>query len=340
MTVRHRLGSYEIAYSALEDVLPRLPDSSFFLTDENVFRLHGDGLDPRRTLILPPGEGTKSIGYLERALEWLADQGASRGSTLVAFGGGVVGDLAGFVASSYMRGIEYVQIPTTLLAQVDSSVGGKVGIDLKAGKNLAGAFYPPASVYICLELLDTLDDRQFNNGMAEVWKYGFIADPALLGAIREGGTRASDSQLKDIVGRCIEIKAQIVAEDEFEKTGLRATLNYGHTVGHAIERITNYIGPLHGEAISIGMVVEAKLGEILGITEKGVARSVRDLLEGQGLPVAAPASIQAADLVQSMRGDKKRTSKGLAFSLLTQLGQCKLVQDVAEKDVERVLSSV
>lgn len=340
MIVKHRLGAYEIDYSRFNEVSGRLPENCFFLTDENVVRLHGTSLDPSRVLALPPGESTKSMACFERALEWLGESGAGRQSTLVAFGGGVVGDLAGFVASSYMRGIPYIQIPTTLLAQVDSSVGGKVGIDLRAGKNMAGAFYPPVKVYICLELLDTLDDRQFNNGMAEVWKYGFIADPLLLDVIEAGGLRASGSRLEGIVNRCIEIKAQIVAEDEFERTGLRATLNFGHTVGHAVERVTNYQGPLHGEAISVGMVLEARLGENLGITEKGVAKAVEGYLSGQGLPVRLPETISASGLVESMRGDKKRMSKGLAFSLLTRLGQCKLVQDVAEKDVERVLSSL
>jgi len=340
MTVHHRLGSYPIRFSNLREALSSVPSGSFCLTDENVSSLYGASLDRCKTLVLPPGEPTKSIATFERCLEWLAAQGAGRGSTLVAFGGGVVGDLGGFVASAYMRGIEYVQIPSTLLAQVDSSIGGKVGVDLAAGKNLAGAFYPPTRVDVCLELLDTLGARQFNNGMAEVWKYGFIAEPELVADLEQAGPRPKGHHLEAIVRRCLDIKAGIVTADEFEKTGLRATLNYGHTVGHAIEHAEGYAGLLHGEAISIGMVVEAKLGELLGISEPGVARAVSDRLRAQGLPVSLTAPIQAEKLVESMWTDKKRKGAGLAFSLLTHIGGCKLVQDVLADDVERAIKSL
>src|SRR5205807_1069483 len=194
-------------------------------------------------------------------------------TTIIAFGGGVIGDLAGLVAALYMRGVPYVQIPTTLLAQVDSSIGGKVAVDLAAGKNLAGAFYPPKEVLIPLDALRTLDKRQFRNGMAEVWKYAFIADKDLLGTLKAKVPNCSNNvnNLKGIVQRCIEIKKGAVEADEFETSGARAVLNFGHTVGHAIESATGYSGIFHGEAISIGMVAESYLGEELGVTEAGTA---------------------------------------------------------------------
>ena len=335
MTVNHRLGSYEIRFESLGDALAGVPENSIFTTDENVFHIYGEymGQEP---MVLPAGEQTKSIRVFEQCLETLARRGVGRSASVVAFGGGVIGDLAGFVASAYMRGIEYVQIPSTLLAQVDSAVGGKVGVDLTAGKNLAGAFYPPGRVHICLELLDTLDRRQFRNGMAEVWKYGFIADESLVNDLASGLSE-SNGGVEEIVVRCLEIKREVVSQDEFEKTGLRAILNYGHTIGHAIEQVTGYKSLLHGEAISIGMCMEARLGEALGFTRKGTALEVDKCLRSQGLPTENDVAVDAEQLIEAMRRDKKRKSSNLAFSLLTQIGECKLVTDVAVQDVERVL---
>jgi 3-dehydroquinate synthase len=330
MTIKHRLGSYEIAFSDLTTALGQLPPDAWFVTDENVFRLYGANLARDRCIVLPPGEQTKCMRYFEQCLEWLAVAGARRQSTVVALGGGVIGDLAGYVAASYMRGVPFIQIPTTLLAQVDSSVGGKVGIDLKAGKNLAGAFYPPQAVHICLETLSTLDPRQYKSGMAEVLKYGFIQDPSLL---------KPTTDIEQVVRRCIELKAQVVTEDEFETKGLRAILNFGHTVGHALEQITGYAQYLHGEAISIGMVAEARLGENLGFTEPGTTEVVTETLRQQGLPVELPQSIPVDALVQCMRRDKKSQNTGLAFSFLVSIGQCKLEAGISEADVEKVLGS-
>lgn len=337
MNVAHRNGSYDISFAALSEALQSVPESSWFVTDALVHELYGDRLPASRVMVLPPGEATKSMEFFSLCLEQLAGSGAKRSDAVVAFGGGVVGDLAGFVAASYMRGVNLIQIPTTLLAQVDSSVGGKVGIDLRAGKNLAGAFYPPSAVYICKELLGTLDERQFRNGMAEVWKYGFIADAGLVDTLRSGILHKRSSNLEEVIRDCVAIKARIVGEDEFERTGLRAILNFGHTIGHAIEHYLKYETLLHGEAISIGMCLEAKLGERLVITAPGTADLVRSCLETQGLPTEADAAWEPRALVRSMQADKKRTAAGLSFSLLEGMGRCKLVGGVRDEDVEQVI---
>jgi 3-dehydroquinate synthase len=229
-----------------------------------------------------------------------------------------------------MRGVRYLQVPTTLLAQVDSSVGGKVAVDSPAGKNMLGAFYPPAEVLIDVSVLESLPLRQFRNGMAEVLKYGFIMDRDLLDL--------SVDDLEAIVRRCVAHKVRIVEEDEFETKGLRSILNYGHTVGHAIEQVTGYSELLHGEAISIGMVIEARLGERLGITRKGTADQVERRLKQAGLPTSWPTRHAVEGLIATMKRDKKAVDGRMRFSLLTEIGRCKLVSDVPEPEVVDLLS--
>lgn len=327
MTIRHSNGSYDVKVSSLGDALDNLPDDCAILTDANVAALAAIPDVP--TLVLPPGEGTKTLDAFGRALGWLASQGASRRTTVVALGGGVIGDLAGFVAAAYMRGVPFLQIPTTLLAMVDSSVGGKVAIDLPEGKNLAGAFWPPSEVRLPLDALKTLPTRQLTNGMSEVLKYGFIMDAPLLDAPFNA----------DLILRCVALKAQVVEEDEHETTGRRAILNFGHTVGHAIERLTGYGPVLHGEAIAVGMVVEAMLGERIGLTASGTSERVRAILAKAGLPTKHPILREIGPMLAAMRGDKKAVGGRLAFSLLESVGSCKLVSDVPEDDVRRVLES-
>ncbi len=331
ISVTHRNGAYPVHFRSVSEAIADFPPDSFIITDENVRRFLSVPWPATPTLVLPPGEITKSLGSLEQCASWLAEAGASRKSTVVALGGGVIGDLAGFVASTYMRGIDHIQIPTTLLAQVDSSVGGKVAVDLPQGKNLVGAFHPPVSVTIDPGLLQTLPKRQMDNGMAEVWKYAFIAKPDLEPRLESG------TDLALVIHDCISIKAEIVAKDEFETNGQRATLNFGHTVGHAIERLTGYGTVLHGEAISIGMVIEARLGEILGVSQIGVAAHVRSKLLGQGLPVEIPNGLSAESLILAMGGDKKTSAGKLAFSLLGDIGECKLYPDVAESYVRAAI---
>lgn len=331
MTITHSRGQYSVEFAPLATSLGRLDPSAFVVTDENVFRLYGDHVK-NPVYVAPPGEQSKSFAQLEAISEWLADSGAARRSVVVALGGGVIGDLAGFAAAAYQRGIATIQIPTTLLSQVDSSVGGKVAIDLKAGKNLVGAFHAPVAVYVPIEALQTLELRQFRAGAAEIWKTGAILDANLLNRLEHGPLELGSPDLQEVIARCIELKAQIVQEDEFELTGRRAILNFGHTVGHAIEQVTGYGPILHGEAVSIGMVVESRLGERLGLTPHGFAERLASGLRSQGLPTEMPV-LNETDLISAMRRDKKVTTGGLAFSLVIEPGDCKLVTEIAEREI-------
>lgn len=335
MIIQHRHGAYSIEFLALDQL--GLDPGSPVITDSNLAGLYPDFLQGfSHVKVVPAGEASKSLAVFGECLEWLVGVGAHRKTEIIAFGGGVVGDLVGFVASAYMRGIRFVQVPASLLAQVDSSVGGKVGIDLVGGKNLAGAFHPPSRVLVCQELLQTLPERQLINGAAEVWKYGAIMDLELMATLRAQPIRPGQD-LTPIVQRCIELKAQVVQEDEFETTGRRAILNFGHTIGHAIEKVLHYETLLHGEAISIGMMLEAELGEKLGITEPGTATILRDDLTRQGLPTALPEGLDAPEILRAMHSDKKSLGQGLSFSFLTSLGTCKLVHGVEQDHVLSVL---
>lgn len=336
MTIRHSRGTYDVRFVQATQLPADLDANHFVITDELVAQLYG-GQFTSPLKAVPQGEQSKSMTQAESLLEWLAGSGANRSSTIVALGGGVVGDLAGFVASTYMRGIKLLQIPTTLLAQVDSSVGGKVGIDLNAGKNLAGAFWPPIEVRVCVGVLQTLSARHFLNGMSEVWKYGLILERGLFEDLKRRPLAPDDPRLETVVKRCIELKASVVAEDEFETTGKRAILNFGHTIGHAIEQVTGYGPILHGEAIAVGMELEARLGERLGITAAGTADQVAQALI-QNMPADRTWVGKTDQMMAAIRRDKKADGYRLAFSLLSEIGACRLVKDVPEEDVRAVLT--
>jgi 3-dehydroquinate synthase len=261
----------------------------------------------------------------------------------VAVGGGVIGDLAGFVAATYARGIPFVQVPTSLLAQVDSSVGGKVGINHARGKNLIGAFYQPLGVLVDVSLLSTLPERDYRSGLAEVIKYGVILDRSFF-ELLEGhiaGLNARESGLlQQVIARSCRLKADVVERDEFERGGLRSALNYGHTFAHAFETLYGYGALTHGEAVSIGMVCASRLAERLGrIPAEVTARQV-SLLDAVSLPVRLPAGIgpAASDLLKCMRLDKKSHSGRLRFVLPDRLGHVELVSDVPEEAVLEVLA--
>ena len=338
MLIKHRNGNYPILFEDLEACLAALPLDCRILTDTNVHRSYGEHLaEIAHVRVISPGEASKSLETYGQVLSWLAQTRASRKTTLVAFGGGVIGDLAGFLAGTYMRGIPFLQIPTTLLAQVDSSVGGKVGIDLPEGKNLAGVFYPPTAVSISPKLLRSLPVREFDNGMAEVWKYGFIMDADLVALLRERKLTCQDDRLETVIKTCIELKAEVVQADEFETTGVRAILNFGHTVGHAIEHTLGYGNILHGEAISIGMAVEAHLGELIEFTAPGTAELVSASLSYQGLPITHAILSEKEALISAMHSDKKATLGKLNFSLLKTIGECKLFEGVAEEAIRQAL---
>lgn len=285
------------------------------------------------------GEKAKSVGELESLWEKLAEAKCDRGAVVVAFGGGVIGDLAGFLAASYMRGVDFVQIPTTLLAMVDSSVGGKTGINLKAGKNLVGAFHQPLGVYADTALLKTLAPREFAAGMAEVIKYGLLADASLFTALQKAGKLAYDRpELTGIIRRCCEIKAGIVRDDEREtaKDGGRALLNLGHTFGHAVENIAGYGEYLHGEAVAIGLVLAAKLSRELGLVGDDVVAATETLCRENALPVRLARPLPVAALLDAMRKDKKVRAGTLRFVVLNRIGEAATRDGVPEALVEKL----
>ncbi len=337
MIIRHTSGSYPVSFEALAGALDH--SEGLVITDHNVFDAWKSVLAPRNPIVLPAGEATKSLESYGQLVREIARRRALRHTPLVAVGGGVIGDLVGFAASSYMRGVPFVQIPTTLLAMVDSSVGGKVGIDLPEGKNLVGAFYAPTAVRIPLNSLSTLPERQFRNGMAEVWKYGFIMETSLCERLSRTQLTASSPEVQEVVNRCLMLKAGIVQEDEQDRSGRRAILNFGHTVGHAIEKATGYQSLLHGEAIAIGMVVEARLGELLKFTREGTADKIQQFLANDGLPTAF-AGLGHPDILAAMSLDKKAEGNGLAFSLVSDLGKCKLVTGIDPAVVRGLLESL
>jgi 3-dehydroquinate synthase len=302
--------------------------------------LRAAGFEPR-LICVPHGETSKSLKMAQSACDQLAGHRLERKSFIVALGGGVVGDLAGFVAAIYLRGIPFVQIPTSLLAQVDSSVGGKVGVNLKAGKNLAGAFHQPRFVLCDLRTLHSLPPREFRAGLAEVIKYGIIYDAPFFARLERELPRLlqrKPGELSEVVARCCEIKAEVVRQDETE-TGLRAILNFGHTIGHAIENISGYGTYLHGEAISIGQVAAAKISvELAGLPPEDAAR-IEKLFVHAGLPVAIKLSVSGrARLLQAMQLDKKVIAGQINFVLARSLGQVECGRKVPSALIEKVLT--
>jgi len=292
---------------------------------------------------VPAGENSKSIGSTQFCYEQLARHRLERSSFIVALGGGVVGDLAGFVAATYLRGIAFVQVPTTLLAQVDSSVGGKVGVNLAAGKNLVGAFYQPKVVHCDLATLATLPEREYRAGLAEAIKYGIIYDPVFFARMERDLTKLLNRDpgcLGSVIARCCEIKAEVVGQDETEG-GLRAILNFGHTIGHALEAISHYGKYLHGEAISIGQVAAARLSsKLMGLHEKDVDR-IANLFARAGLPTHVELSnSQRQQLVSAMKIDKKVTKGEIKFVLAPRIGHVKFGQRVPTRLLDEILRSL
>lgn len=318
------------------------------ISDINVARRFGKaarhslskaGFDPV-SITVPAGETSKSLKFVQGCYDELARHRLERSSFIVALGGGVVGDLAGFVAATYLRGIAFVQAPTTLLAQVDSSVGGKVGVNLKAGKNLVGAFHQPRLVLCDLDALRTLPLREFRAGLAEVIKYGIIYDATLFDRLERELPKIlgrDPNTLGALVARCCEIKAVVVGEDETE-SGVRAILNFGHTIGHALEAISSYGNYLHGEAISIGQVAAAELSRLaLGLPGRDVDR-IRTLFRRAGLPTQVTLNpARRRRLFNAMRLDKKVSGGEIKFVLAKRIGKAVWGQKVPEWMIEEIL---
>lgn len=277
-----------------------------------------------------PGEGGKSVATLSRLLEWLAERRFTRSDLVVALGGGVTGDLAGFAAAVYLRGVRYVQLPTTLLSAVDSSVGGKTAINLRAGKNLAGAFWQPSLVLCDCDILASLPDEILSDGLAECVKYGAIADRGLFELFASRNFRA---RMEETVARCVQIKAGIVARDERDD-GERQLLNFGHTVGHAVE-LASGMAISHGRAVAIGMTVATRAAERLGLTEEPCLAPLVGALEANGLPVDCP--FDAPRLAQAALGDKKRRGDVVTLVVPKKIGRC-APHPIAVGELERFIA--
>lgn len=304
------------------------------VADENVWRLHGealtsllDSLDMVYAIhIIPPGENSKSLLNLEALYHAFTKMGLHRNDSVIAFGGGVVGDLAGLAAATYMRGVPLIQIPTTLLAQVDSSVGGKVAVNLPEGKNLVGSFFQPRLVIADTWLLSTLPDREWKSGLAEVIKYAAIGAPELLTLL----DNRTINEWAEVVSLSCQCKAHYVMEDELDQNQ-RMMLNFGHTFGHAIEKHYQYQRYNHGEAVGMGMVLAAATGERLGVTEPGTSEKLSTLLHKLGIDPAFPGRL--IDLMLHMQGDKKNSRASITLVLLHRLGQ-PFTYAVAQDDLE------
>ncbi len=305
------------------------------VTDDNVDKEYGDiiagSLDAAGIstvkFVFPHGEASKCHETLLKLYDFLAEHGFTRSDMLIALGGGVVGDLTGFAAATYMRGIEFVQIPTSLLAMVDSSVGGKTAVNINGGKNLVGAFYQPSIVIADTCALNTLPREFFIDGMAEVIKYGMIKSPKVFEMSERLGADSTVS-INDIISECVSIKAQVVENDERE-AGERMLLNFGHTLGHAIEKFHNFSGITHGAAVAIGMSVFTHIAEDKGMCVKGVADKLDAVLKANGLPITTEAPMDV--LFRYSLGDKKRNSKGIDIVICSDIGKSSTIRMTVEE---------
>lgn len=336
---RHHLssmGEYDVFVGRISDVTDFPMQNPIIVTDENVAKFHLDKIKQvvpdAKHIVIPAGEEHKNLETVSHLWKSFLENGLDRKSTVIAVGGGVVSDMAGFAASAYMRGIQWIAVPTTLLSMVDAALGGKTGIDLPEGKNLVGSFHPPKLVLADPSLLLTLPERELISGMAEVVKHGIISDPALF----EICTRGMDwirQNLERIVKHAMAVKIKVIEEDPYEK-GIRAALNLGHTVGHAVELVSRF-RLRHGEAIAIGMVVEAKYAERTGIANKGLTATIGKALSELGLPIEIPADMPRGEIVHAMRVDKKKNAKAIRFALPVEIGKVELVE---VSDLESVIA--
>jgi 3-dehydroquinate synthase len=319
--------SYEVKIGS--DILKKITEvirknqKVAIVTDETVALLHLEKLKSilaeagfeAEVFMFPSGEESKCIQVLSCLLEWLAQIQMTRSDMLIAFGGGVTGDLAGFAASIYLRGIEFIQVPTTFLAAIDSSVGGKTGIDLQAGKNLAGSFWQPKEVICDLSLLDTLSEEIFAQGTAEAIKAAILTDYDMFEMIRKGKIR---EDLEEIIYRCVSMKRDLVEEDEFD-TGQRQLLNLGHTFGHCVEKLSDF-GITHGDAVAIGLALIMKAASVYGHCTKEDAKAVIEALNENGLDTECP--YKAKEMLEVMKRDKKRKGDHLTLILPRKIGEC------------------
>ncbi len=313
------------------------------VTDENVFGLYGEILEKSLAaenftptfIVIKPGEQSKTVDTLKHVYSNLVSMGITRGDLIVALGGGVVGDLAGFAASTYLRGIDFVQIPTSLLAQIDSSIGGKVAVNLDEGKNLIGSFYHPKLVLVDPEVLNSLPEKFVKDGLGEAIKYGCIRDKELFSMLLDikSNFELLDN-IEDIIFRCLSIKKETVEMDEKDK-GIRMLLNFGHTIGHAIEKYFNYEKYSHGEAVSVGMYWITKKSEEMGITEKGTSDKIKGALENYGIEYTIP-HLDREEIIKNILVDKKNISGKLNIILLKDIGNA-FIYTIPEQETSKFI---
>ncbi|MDI6802610.1 MAG: 3-dehydroquinate synthase [Bacteroidota bacterium] len=332
---------------AAADIVKKFPKSKcFIITDTNVEKLYARNFNnflkrqgvTSKVFTFQAGEKSKTRKTKEYLENQLIKSGANRNSVIIALGGGVVGDIAGFVAATLFRGVPFIQIPTTLLAQVDSSVGGKVGLNHPLGKNLIGAFYQPDTVYIDVSTLQTISDEEYRNGLAEVVKYGASLDVKLFELLVRNYKKilSRDTKLlKNIIERCCELKAEVVNKDEKEKS-YRRILNFGHTIGHALEKLSNYKIP-HGAAVSIGMVAEAEMAFRLKILNRKSVVKLKMLLTHFGLPTDLPKNYSVPDYVEATQTDKKAVEDIILYTLIEKIGSGVIDVPLTAEDVEALL---
>ncbi len=338
---RHHLsamGEYDAIVGQVSDLAEFPMQNPIIVTDENVAKFHLEKIkqvlgSETKSVVIPAGEENKNLETISLLWKAFLENGLDRKSTVIALGGGVTGDMAGFAASTYMRGIAWVGVPTTLLSMVDASLGGKTGFDLPEGKNLIGAFYPPKLVLADPQLLGTLPEAELISGMAEVVKHGIISDPELFNMCSRGLDWAKNN-LEEVVKRAMAVKIKVIEEDPYEK-GIRAALNLGHTVGHAVELVSKF-KLRHGEAIAIGTVAEAKYAARVGLAGDGLVEAVTESFKSLGLPVQIPEAMPREEIIRAMRVDKKKNAKAIRFALPVEIGRVELVEVT---DLEEVIDN-
>ena len=352
--VRHSGGSYPViaGWGILENLGQRFLDlgiksPAYIITDDNVMNPHGRNVQralqktgiAAHCFIIPNGESSKNFELAQAIYDWLVGLRAERGQAIIAVGGGVVGDLAGFVAATFLRGVPFVQVPTSMAAMVDASIGGKVAVNLPQAKNLVGAFYQPKGVFADVQTLSTLGKRELSEGWAEAIKHGFILDAGLVDVFEEHAEALMEVEPEistEVIRRSMAIKAEVVSQDERETLGIRILLNYGHTIGHGLEASTEYGRFLHGEGVSVGMMGAARIAQEMGMVSEAVVARQRRLLERFNLPTRAEG-VAVEDVLEAMSLDKKTVGGANRFVLLEDVGKAVVRSDVPRELVEETL---
>ena len=355
--VQHSGGSYPIVsgWGIIDELGQRLGDlgiisPAYIITDSNVMNLYGRKVQlalqkagiAAHCFIIPAGESSKSFQLAQAIYDWLVERRAERNQAIIAVGGGVVGDLAGFVAATFLRGMPFVQVSTSMAAMVDASIGGKVAVNLPQAKNMVGAFYQPKGVFADVQTLSTLGKRELSEGWAEAIKHGFILDPGLVDVFEEHAESLMELEPEvsaEVIRRSMAIKAEVVSQDERETLGIRILLNYGHTIGHALESSTDYGRFLHGEGVSVGMMGAIRIAREMGMVSEAVVERQRSLLERFGLPIQAPGVV-LEDVLRAMSLDKKTVSGSNRFVLLEDVGKAVVRNDVPRELVEATVGEL